>query len=418
MSDRVAGIVGVCRFCGYGQRFELVNLGMAPLCETLLTEAEVHHPEPCYPLRVLICERCYLTQIDVDVSPERIFTSDYPYFSSYSDSWLRHAEAYAEFAIRRFELNPESQVVEIGSNDGYLLQFFADRGIPVVGIEPAAGVAQAAVEKRICTFVRFFGLQAARELVKSGLQADLLIGNNVLAQAPQLNDFVAGLKLMLKPHGIITMEFPHVMRLISGNQFDTIYHEHFSYFSYGTAEQLFAAHGLTLYDVEELPTHGGSLRVFARHTEDETKPVSGRVTTLRATEHAAGLRSMEYYCGFADRVREVKGKLLAFLIDAKRAGKAVVGYGAPGKGNTLLNYCGIGTDLLAYTVDRNPVKHGKYTPGAHIPIRPVEMVRQTKPNFLLILPWNLSLEIERQMECIREWGGKFVIPIPEVRILQ
>lgn len=418
MSGRDAGNAGVCRLCGYGLRYELVDLGLSPLCETLLTEAQIQQPEPFYPLRVRVCERCYLVQIDEYVSPEFIFTSDYPYFSSYSDSWLRHAKTYAELAIRRFQLTSGSQVVEIGSNDGYLLQFFAEQGIPVLGIEPAAGVAQAAIQKQIRTVISFFGLQTARELAASGFQADLLVGNNVLAQAPQVNDFVAGLKVILTPRGVVTMEFPHLMRLISETQFDTIYHEHFSYFSCGTAERLFAAHGLTLYDVEELPTHGGSLRVFVRHMEDETKPVSDRVGKLRAREQAAGLMSMEYYCGFAERVREVKRKLLAFLTDAKQAGKSVVGYGAPGKGNTLLNYCGIRTDLLEYTVDRNPIKHGKYTPGSHIPIRPVEVVHETKPDYLLILPWNLRHEIERQMDYIRAWGGRFVIPVPEVHILQ
>lgn len=417
MSDRGAEPGGVCRFCGCGKRFELVDLGLSPLCETLLTEAQIHQPEPCYPLRVQVCESCYLAQVDEYVSPECIFTSEYPYFSSYSDSWLRHAKVYAEFAISRFQLTTESQVVEIGSNDGYLLKFFADHGVPVVGIEPVAGVAQAAMQKGIPTITEFFGCEVARELVESGKQADLLVGNNVLAQVPQLNDFVGGLKILLKSDGVITMEFPHLLRMIAGNQFDTIYHEHFSYFSLYTVEKVFAAHGLTLFDVDELPTHGGSLRIYVRHTEDISKPVSELVSELRTRELAAGLTTRAHYAVFSAQVRETKKKLLTFLFDVKQAGKSIAGYGAPGKANTLLNYCGIRTDLLEYTVDRNPVKHNKYMPGTHIPIYPVEKIRETKPSYLLILPWNLRDEVIEQMSYIREWGGAFVVPIPEPKIV-
>lgn len=417
MSDRGAEIVGACRFCGYGQRFELVDLGISPLCETLLTDTQIHQPELFYPIRVQVCERCYLTQIDEYVSPERIFTPDYPYFSSYSDSWLRHAKVYAEFAISRFQLTPESQVIEVGSNDGYLLQFFVDLGVPVVGVEPVTGVAQAAMQRGIPTITKFFGCEVAKELVELGKQADLLVGNNVLAQAPQLNDFVGGLKILLKPGGVITMEFPHLLRMIAGNQFDTIYHEHFSYFSLYTVEKVFAAHGLTLFDVDELPTHGGSLRIYACHTEDTSKLVSEHVTELRTRELAAGLTTLAYYAAFGEQVRETKQKLLTLLSDMKQAGKSIAGYGAPGKGNTLLNYCGIRADLLEYTVDRNPVKHNKYTPGTHIPIYPVQKIRETKPNYLLILPWNLKDEVMEQMSYIREWGGAFVLPIPKPRIV-
>lgn len=417
MSTRGGENVGACRFCGYGQRFELVDLGTSPLCETLLTETQIHQPEPCYPIRVLVCESCYLAQIDEYVSPEGIFTADYPYFSSYSDSWLQHAKAYAGFAVRRFQLTPASQVVEIASNDGYLLQFFAAHGVPVVGIEPAAGVARTAMQKGIPTITRFFSCEVARELAGSGRQADLLVGNNVLAHVPQLNDFVGGLKILLKPAGVITMEFPHLLRMIAGNQFDTIYHEHFSYLSLYTVEKVFAAHGLTLFDVDELPTHGGSLRVYARHAEDISKPVSEHVPELRARELAAGLTTRAYYEAFGEQVRETKQKLLTFLLDLKQAGKSVAGYGAPGKASTLLNYCGIRADLLEYTVDRNPVKHNKYTPGTHIPIYPVEKIRETKPDYVLILPWNLRNEVMKQMSYICEWGGAFVVPIPEPTIV-
>jgi hypothetical protein len=307
-------------------------------------------------------------------------------------------------------------VVEVASNDGYLLQYFAEKQIPVLGIEPAANVAAVAVRKGVSTIVKFFGTETARELAASGQKADLLLGNNVLAQVPDLNDFLAGLKILLKPTGVITMEFPHLQRLMEGNQFDTIYHEHFSYFSLLTAEKIFAAHGLTLFDVEELPTHGGSLRIFVRHVEDSSKPVTSRVTDLRASEESAGFTKMESYSCFAEQVKETKRKLLEFLIHAKRTGKKIAGYGAPGKGNTLLNYCSIRTDFLDYTVDRNPYKHGKFLPGTHVPVYPPDRIRETRPDFVLILPWNLKDEIIKQNAFIREWGGKFVVPIPEVKV--
>lgn len=404
-----------CRFCGAKLEHTFVDLGMSALCESFLSAEQLNEMEPFYPLHVYVCGKCFLVQLQEYVTPEHIF-SDYAYFSSYSDSWLAHAKRYTDQMVERFGINGKSLVVELASNDGYLLQYFVEKKIPVLGIEPAANVAAVATQKSVRTLVKFFGRETARELVTSGMQADLLLGNNVLAQVPDLNDFVAGMKLLLKPQGILTMEFPHLQRLMEENQFDTIYHEHFSYFSFLTAEKIFAAHGLTLFDVEEIPTHGGSLRIYGRHAEDVSKPVSAGVTELRAREESAGYRRMETYSHFSEQVKETKRKLLEFLIQAKARGKKIAGYGAPGKGNTLLNYCAIRTDFLDYTVDRNPYKHGKFLPGTHIPIYPPEHIRETRPDFLLILPWNLKDEIIKQNAFIREWGGKFVVPIPEVRI--
>ncbi len=348
--------------------------------------------------------------------PRAIFT-EYAYFSSYSDSWLRHASNYADQMITQFGFNERSFVVELASNDGYLLQYFVKKGIPCLGIEPAANVAQVAIEKGVPTLTKFFGEQTARELAVEGKYADLMLANNALAQVPDVNDFVKGMKILLGPRGVITVEFPHLMRLMAENQFDTIYHEHFSYFSFITVEKIFAAHGLTLFDVEELPTHGGSLRIYARHMEDDSRPVGPRVQELRERELAAGFASLGTYSDFAERVKETKRKLLEFLISVKREGKSVAGYGAPGKGNTLLNYCGIRSDLLDYTVDRNPYKQGKFLPGTHIPILHPDKIRETKPDYVLVLPWNLKDEIRQQLSYIREWGAKLVVPIPEVEIL-
>ena len=404
-----------CRFCKTPLHHTLVDLGMSPLCESYLTAEQLNRMEPFYPLHVFVCDRCYLVQLEEYVSPESIFT-EYAYFSSYADSWLQHARRYAEAMIERFGIHTGSRVVELASNDGYLLQYFVAKGIPVLGVEPAANVARSAEEKGVPTLVRFFGEALAHEMRETGKAADLLIGNNVLAQVPDLNDFVKGMKILLKPGGIITMEFPHLVKLVEENQYDTIYHEHFSYFSLVAAEAIFAHHGLTIFDVEELPTHGGSLRIFACHGEDETRPVGSRVTALRTREVEAGLTRMEYYRSFGEKVKETKRKLLEFLIRAKRDGKTICGYGAPGKGNTLLNYCGIRTDFLEYTVDRNPYKHGRFTPGTHIPIHPVDAIKETRPDYLLILPWNLKDEIMKQMSFIRTWGGQFIVPIPEVRV--
>jgi 2-polyprenyl-3-methyl-5-hydroxy-6-metoxy-1,4-benzoquinol methylase len=406
-----------CRFCGASAEQEFVDLGMSPLCESYLPADQLNQMEPFYPLRVNVCARCFLVQLPEYVSPADIFT-EYAYFSSYSSSWVEHARVYTESVRRRFGLNERSFVIELASNDGYLLQHFVQANIPVLGIEPAVNVAEAARARQVPTRCCFFGVDAARELAAAGEQADLIIGNNVLAQVPDLNDFVGGVKIALKPTGVVTMEFPHLMRLMEENQFDTIYHEHFSYFSFLTAERIFAAHGLTLFDVEEIPTHGGSLRIYARHTDDATHNVTDAVANLRGREEHAGLTKLATYEAFAEQVKETKRKLLDFLIAAKREGKRIAGYGAPGKGNTLLNYCGIRSDFVDYTVDRNPYKHYKFLPGTHIPIFPPERIAETRPDYILILPWNIRDEIMNQLAYVREWGGQFVVPIPEVRIYQ
>ncbi len=405
-----------CRFCGEDLQHTFVDLGMSPLCESYVSAEQLNAMEPFYPLHVYVCGKCFLVQLDEYVNPDHIFT-EYAYFSSFSDSWLKHSENYVDMAIQRFGLDRNSHVVELASNDGYLLQYFVARGVPCLGVEPALNVAEEAVKKGVPTLTDFFGVETARRMAAEGRSADLLLGNNVLAQVPDLNDFVGGMKILLKPGGVVTMEFPHLVRLMEKSQFDTIYHEHFSYFSFYTVERIFSAHGLTLFDVEELPTHGGSLRIFACHNDDGSREVSGRVLEMKAREEKFGITSLETYADFAEQVRETKRKLLEFLIAARREGKEVAGYGAPGKGNTLLNYCGIRTDFLNYTVDRNPYKQGKFLPGTHIPIFSPDKIRETKPDYLFILPWNFKEEIMEQNAYIREWGGKFVIPIPEVRII-
>lgn len=405
-----------CRSCGETLRTSFVDLGMSPLCQTHIAPEQLDAMEPFYPLHAYVCDACFLVQLQQFVTPGEIFT-EYAYFSSFSASWVEHARRYCDGMIERFGLGTGSRVMEIASNDGYLLQHFVGRGIPVLGIEPAANVARAAVDKGIPTVVRFLGQAAAADIAREHGEADLLLGNNVLAHVPDLNDFVAGMKRLLAPGGIITMEFPHLMRLMADNQFDTIYHEHFSYFSFVAVERVFARHRLTLFDVEELNTHGGSLRIYARHAESETHVVGPRVAQLRQRELDDGFETVARYRGFGEQVRETKRKLLAFLIDAKRRGRKIVGYGAPGKGNTLLNYCGIRTDFLDFTVDANPYKQGKYTPGTRIPILAPEAVRAARPDYVLILPWNLKEEISAQAAYIREWGGRFVVPIPEVRVL-
>ncbi len=404
-----------CLFCGTPLRHTLVDLGMSPLCESYLAADQLNQMEPFYPLHAWVCETCFLVQVQEYVRPELIF-SDYAYFSSYSDSWLRHVKTYTELMVKRFGLTARSQVIEVGSNDGYLLQYFVAQGIPVLGIEPAANVARVAAERGVPTLTTMFRTEVAHELAAAGTRADLVCGANVLAQVSNLNDFVSALKIVLKPRGIITIEFPHLMRLMEENQFDTIYHEHFTYFSFITAERIFAAHGLTLFDVEQLPTHGGSLRIYARHAEDDGQPVGPRVLELRAREEMAGFTRLDRYASFGEQVKETKRKLLDFLITAKRQGKSVAGYGAPGKGNTLLNYCGIRTDFLDYTVDRSPHKQGKFLPGTHVLIFHPDRIRETRPDYVLILPWNLRDEIIEQMAHIREWGGQFVVPIPEVKV--
>src|SRR5580658_6923493 len=414
-SEETSPISFPCRFCGTNVRRTFLDLGMSPLCESYLSDQQLHEMEAFYPLHVFVCGNCFLVQLREYVSAESIF-GEYAYFSSYSESWLAHAKAYTRKMIERFALGPKSQVVELASNDGYLLQYFVLAGMPVLGIEPAANVAAVAVQKGVPTLVKFFNRESAEELAARGIKADLLLGNNVLAQVPDLNSFVAGMKILLKPNGIITMEFPHLIKLMEQVQFDTIYHEHFSYFSLLAVEKIFSAHQLSLFDLEELPTHGGSLRIYAGHKEDRSKGLSARVLSVRAAEEAAGLSNLESYSSFAERTKETKYALLEFLIQAHANGKQVAGYGAPGKGNTMLNYCGIRSDLLTYTVDRNPYKQGKYLPGSHIPIYSPEHIRETRPDYVLILPWNLKGEIMQQLAYIREWGGKFVVPIPSVEV--
>lgn len=388
---------------------------MSPLCESFLTEDQLDRMEPFYPLHVWVCHECLLVQLNEYVRADDIFT-EYAYFSSYSTTWLKHASDYVDMVSERLKLGAQSFVVELASNDGYLLQYFVKKGIPCLGIEPAANVAKAAQERGVPTEVAFFGKEKG-EAMAAERQADLILGNNVLAQVPDLNSFVAGIRHLLKPDGTVTIEFPHLMKLFDENQFDTIYHEHFSYFSLLSAEAIFAGHGMTIFDVEELWTHGGSLRIFARHTADSSRPVSERVLELRKREENAGYRKMETYTRFEEQVRETKRKLLEFLIEAKRAGKTIAGYGAPGKGNTLLNYCGIRTDFIDFTVDRNPYKHGRYLPGTHIPIYDPAKIDEIKPDYIFILPWNFKDEILAQLAHAREWGARFIVPIPEAVVL-
>ena len=405
-----------CRSCGADLRYSVVDLGSSPPCQNVVRPEEMTSGETYYPLHAFVCHECSLVQIDEVVPPEAIFAGEYAYFSSYSDSWVAHAKRYVDGMAERFGLGEESLVVEIASNDGYLLQHAVARGIPCLGVEPAANVAEAAREKGVPTRVAFFGEDEARAMRAEGLRADLVAANNVLAHTPYLNSFVAGLAVLLADEGVATVEFPHLLQLVDNNQFDTIYHEHFSYFSFTAVERVFARHGLVLFDVEELPTHGGSLRIYARHEADASKPVTPRAVEMKAREQAWGVDDLATYARFAEQVRETKRGLLDFLIQARRDGKTVVGYGAPGKGNTLLNYCGVRTDLLDYTVDRNPYKQGTYTPGARIPVYDPSKIAETQPDYVLILPWNLRDEISAQMSEIRAWGGQFVVPIPHVEV--
>jgi SAM-dependent methyltransferase len=402
-----------CRFCGAGQLRTLIDLGLSPLCETYPSAAALNHGEMYYPLHVYICEKCWLAQLEEYESPESIF-SDYAYFASYSDSWLKHCEKYCNEMQARFGLGEESFVAEVASNDGYLLQYFVRQGVPVLGIEPAANVAKVAIEKGVPTLVRFFGRQVANELAAEGRTADLVLGNNVLAQVPDLNDFVGGLEILLKPEGVLTLEFPHLLRLIELNEFDTIYHEHFSYFSLISTIKIMEAHGLRVFDVEELKSHGGSLRVFACRTGCKTHAITSNVQKVMDDEVNAKLDQIEGYESFARQVKETKLELVDFLVTAAREGKRVAGYGAPGKSATLLHYCGIGKDLIEYTVDRSLYKQGRYLPGSRIPIYHPDRIRETKPDYVVILPWNLKDEISQQLSYIREWGGRFVVPIPKL----
>lgn len=405
-----------CRFCQTSLEQIFVDLGMSPLSNAFVKPEALNLSEKFYPLHAYVCNNCLLVQLEEFESPSHIF-HDYFYFSSYSDSWLRHAENYTELILNRFGFDSQSQVIEIASNDGYLLQYFQQRKIPVLGIEPAANVAKVAEEKGIPTWVKFFGVETARLLKSLEKQADLLIGNNVLAHVPDINDFVAGMKIALKPNGILTMEFPHLWQLIQYNQFDTIYHEHFSYFSFLVVDNILASHGLTLFDVEEISTHGGSLRIYGKHDTNSNYPRSDRLNYLKNQEIEAGLDKLETYSVFSEQVKETKRKLIEFAIAIKTQGKTIVGYGAPAKGNTLLNYCGIRTDFLDYTVDRNPYKQGMFLPGTHIPVYHPDKIKETRPDYVMILPWNIKEEIIEQIAYIREWGGQFLIPIPQVEVI-
>jgi SAM-dependent methyltransferase len=391
-------------------RHRVVDLGMSPLCESYVAA------EPFYPLHVWVCHECLLVQLNEYVPAEDIFT-EYAYFSSYATSWLQHAEDYVGMITERLGLGDDSFVVELASNDGYLLQYFVQRGIPCLGVEPAANVAEEAIAKGVPTDVSFFGEEKAKQMAADGTSADLVLGANVLAQVPDLNDFVAGIPHILAPGGTVTIEFPHLLRLFEENQFDTIYHEHYCYFSLLSAEAVFAGHGMTIFDVEELWTHGGSLRIYARHAADDSRPLTDRLLELRAREEAAGFRDMATYERFEEQVRETKRKLLELLIEAKRSGATIVGYGAPGKGNTLLNYCGIRTDFLDFTVDRNPYKQGRFLPGSHIPIHAPEKIDEVRPDYIFILPWNFKDEILDQLAHAREWGARFIVPIPEATVV-
>jgi hypothetical protein len=407
-----------CLFCNAPLLDTVVDLGKSPLCETYLTPAQLNQVEPFYPLHAYVCRTCWLVQVEEYVAPDEIFSNEYPYYSSYSDSWLAHAKRYADDVVERFALDGSSRVVELGSNDGYLLQYFVQQGVPVLGIEPAANVAAAAEDRGVPTEVAFFGRETAARLVERGIRADLICGANVLAQVPDVNDFVAGIAMLLADDGVCTIEFPHLVRTVEGNQFDQIYHEHFSYFSLVSVERVFAAHGLGLFDVEELATHGGSLRIYACHDgASRAADPAPALDALRQHERTLGVESVEYYTTFAERVMKTKRDLLRFLIDARDEGAQVVGYGAPGKGNTLLNYCGIRSDLLDYTVDRNPVKQGRFLPGTHIPIHHPDRIAQTGPDYVLIMPWNLVDEIRHQLRYVREWGGRLVVAIPALQIL-
>jgi len=395
----------------------MADLGMSPLCQNQIKPEQLNDMEAFYPLHVYVCENCFLVQLDEFVAPENIFADEYAYFSSYSVSWVDHARKYVDMITDRFSLTNNNLVMEIASNDGYLLQHFVSKNISCLGIEPAANCAEAAKTKGVNSITEFFGVETAKKIQKKYGKPDLLLGNNVLAHVPNINDFVEGMKLLLSENGVITMEFPHLYQLMKYNQFDTIYHEHFSYLSFISVNKIFNFHGITLFDVEEIPSHGGSIRIFGRHTDDDTKPVTDRAKNLLKKEIDEGFSTLEKYSDFDDKVKKTKRNILNFLINAKDEGKTIIGYGAPGKGNTLLNYCGIRQDFLEYTVDLSPYKQGTFTPGTHIPIFNPDKIKITKPDYVFILPWNLQKEIRQQLDYIGEWGGKCVVPIPNIEIL-
>lgn len=406
-----------CRFCKTELSNVFIDLENSPASNSFLTAAQLNEPEVFYPLKVYTCHQCFLVQVDEYKKSDAIFDSNYVYFSSYSTSWLQHAKAYTEMMTDRFGYHPNSLIIEVASNDGYLLQYFHQNGIPVLGIEPTANTAEAAKTKGVNSVVDFFGVRLAKELVAKNIKADLLLGNNVLAHVPDILDFVGGMKIILKETGVVTMEFPHLMQLVDNNQFDTIYHEHFSYLSFHTVKLLFESQGLQLFDVEEIPTHGGSLRIFAKHNNDGTKIISENVAILLKKEADKGLTGLSYYNNFQEKALKVKIDLLEFLISQKRAGKKVAAYGAAAKGNTMLNYCGVKADLIDFVVDANPHKQNKFLPASHIPVVNEEYLKNNAPDFVIIFPWNLTDEITKQLSYIKEWGGKFVVAVPSLQII-
>lgn len=406
-----------CRFCNTDLIHEFVDLGHSPPSNSFLTEQQLLEPEVFYPLKLFVCDNCFLVQIDEYKKSSEIFSDKYAYFSSVSETWLRHAQEYTTMIVDRLRLNSRSMVVEIASNDGYLLQYFCKKKIPNIGIEPSLNVAAAARKKGIDVITEFFGAQLAATLQQQGIHADLIIGNNVLAHVPDVNDFVSGLKILLKDDGVITMEFPHLMELIANRQFDTIYHEHFSYFSFKTVEKLFSSKGLVVYDFEKLETHGGSIRIYAGHSDSCADRIVDSVVDMRKAETDAGMDRLDYYNDFQQQADQVKADLVAFLLAQKKVGKRVAAYGAAAKGNTLLNYCGVKKDLLEFVSDASTHKQGKFLPGSHIPVFSPEVIKKKQPDYVLILPWNIKDEIIRQLDYIQSWGGRFVIPIPELTII-
>lgn len=406
-----------CRFCQTKVSHVFIDLVASPPSNSFLSKENLNEPEVYYPLKVQVCDKCFLVQVDEYKKSDAIFNNEYVYFSSYSTSWLKHAEQYVNMMIKRFGYTKDHQVIEIASNDGYLLQYFLQKGVKVLGVEPTANTAAVAKDKGIDSIIDFFGVRLANELVKSNTKADLILGNNVLAHVPDINDFVGGMPIILNEGGVVTMEFPHLLQLIQHHQFDTIYHEHFSYLSLYTVQQVFAKHGLRVFDVEEIPTHGGSLRIFAAHNDDTAKPTLSSVDNILLKEHSFGLTSIDAYTGFQAKAETVKDDLLEFLINAKRSGKKVAGYGAAAKGNTLMNFCGLKSDAVKYVVDMNPHKQNKFLPGTHIPVVAEDVLKEDKPDYVLILPWNIKEEVMQQLSYIHSWGGKFVIAIPSFQIL-
>lgn len=406
-----------CRFCKTELTHIFIDLVNAPASNSFLNAEQLNEPETYYPLKVYTCHQCFLVQVDEYKKSDAIFNSEYVYFSSFATSWLNHAKRYSDQMTERFHLSTKSKVIELASNDGYLLQYFKEKSIPVLGVEPTANTAAVAVSKGIETVVDFFGVSLAKKLVEQHITADLLLGNNVLAHVPDILDFVGGMKIVLAEQGVITMEFPHLMQLVDNNQFDTIYHEHFSYLSFGTVKQIFESQGLEMFDVEELPTHGGSLRIYAQHKESGKQKVTENVAQLLQKEKAKGMDNLSYYDNFQQKALGVKLNFLEFLLNSRKRGKKVAAYGAAAKGNTLLNYCGIKNDLIEYVVDANPHKQNKWLPASHIPVVNEDHLKRNKPDFVVILPWNLKVEITQQLSYIREWNGKFVVAVPEISII-